>query len=124
MNPISTIELNKIRSDAAKSVFDKKCTIRRQSQAFDSKGGSVDNLIVIASNVPCAMVGLNMPTQQFLADQPIGIDSRTLHTPYGTDITVDDEVVIDGVEYKVLSPYGEKTIQVFTSVVILRKTPL
>lgn len=124
MNPISTIELAKIRSDAGKAVFDKKCTIRRNSQTFDSKGGSADNYIDIADNVPCAMVGLSMPTQQFLADQPIGIDSRTLHTPYGTDIQANDEVVIDGVEYKVLSPYGEKTIQVFTSVVILRKTPL
>lgn len=124
MNPISTIELNKIRSDAVKAVCDKKCTIRRNQQVFDSKGGSADNLIDIADNVPCAMVRLSMPTQQFLADQPIGIDSRTLHTPFGTDIQTDDELVIDGVEYKVLSPYGEKTIQVFTSVVILRKTPL
>lgn len=124
MNPISATELAKIRSDAVKAVCDKKCIIRRNSQTFDSKGGSVDNYIDIADNVPCAMVGLSMPTQQFLADQPVGIDSRTLHTPYGTDIQANDEIEIDGIEYKVLSPYGEKTIQVFTSVVILRKTPL
>lgn len=123
MNPISTIELAKIRSDAS-VIFDKKCIIRRNSQTFDSKGGSADNLIDIADNVPCAMVGLSMPTQQFLADQPIGIDSRTLHTPFGTDLKVDDMVTIDGIEYKILSLYGEKTIQIFTSAVILRKTPL
>jgi len=124
MNYISTIELNKIRSDAYRAVFDKTCTIRRNSQTFDSKGGSPDDLIDIADNVPCAMVGLSMPTQQMLAGQDIGISSRTLHTPFGTDITVDDEVEIDRIKYKVLSPYGEKTIQIFTSVVILRKTPL
>ena len=124
MNPISAIELAKIRSDAVKAVCDKKCTIRCNQQVFDSKGGSVDNYIDIADNVPCAMVGLSMPTQQFLADQPIGIDSRILHTPYGTNIQANYEIEIDGIKYKVLSPYGEKTIQVFTSVVILRKTPL
>jgi len=59
-----------------------------------------------------------------LAGQDVGVDSRTLHAPFGTDIKTDDMITIDGIDYKVLSPYGEKTIQVFTSVVILRKTPL
>ena len=124
MNAISAIELNKIRSDAYNVVFDKTCTIKRNQQVFDSKGGSADDLIIIADNVPCAMVGLSMPTQQFLADQPIGIDSRTLHTPCGTDLQANDEIVINNIEYKVLSLYGEKTLQVFTSAVILRKNPL
>lgn len=124
MNAISSIELNKLRSDANRAVLDKKCTIMRNSQTFDSKGGSPDNYIDIADNVPCAMVGLSMPTQQVLAGQDVGIDSRTLHTPYGTDIQVDDQVTINGTDYKVLSPYGEKTLQIFTSVVILRKKPL
>lgn len=123
MNPISTIELAKIRADAYK-IFDKVCTIRRNSQTFDTKGGSADNLIDIADNIPCAMVGLSMPNQQLLAGQDVGISSRVLHTPFGTDIKTDDMVTINGVDYKVLSPYGEKTIQIFTSVVILRKTPL
>jgi hypothetical protein len=130
MNLLPALELARIRADAVKAICDKTCTIRRDSNVagntvvFDSKGGSPDNLIDIADNVPCAMVGLSAPTQQFLADQPVGIDSRTLHTPYGTDIQANDEVVIDGTEYKVLSPHGEKTLQIFTSVVILRKTPL
>jgi hypothetical protein len=124
MNPISTIELAKIRADAYRAVFDKVCTIRREDQEFDSKGGSPDNLIDIADNVPCAMVGLSMPNQQLLAGQDVGISSRTLHTPFGTDIKTDDMVTINGIDYKVLSPSGEKTIQIFTSVVILRKTPL
>lgn len=124
MNLITPLELAKIRSDAANAVFDKTCTIKRNQQVFDSKGGSVDDLIVIADNVPCAMVGLSVPTQQFLADQPIGIDSRTLHTPYGTDLQANDEIVINNIEYKVLSLYGEKTLQVFTSGIILRKVPL
>jgi len=124
VNLLPSLELTRIRADAVKAVCNEKCTIRRQSQIFDSKGGSADNLIDIADNIPCAMVGLSMPTQQFLADQPVGIDSRTLHTPFGTDIQANDEVVIDGIEYKVFSPHGEKTLQIFTSVVILRKTPL
>ena len=118
------LELAKVRADAYRAVFDKVCTIRREDQTFDSKGGSPDNLIDIADNVPCAMVGLSMPTQQMLAGQDVGISSRTLLTPFGTDIKTDDMITIDGVEYKVLSPHGEKTIQIFTSVVILRKTPL
>lgn len=130
MNLIPALELTRIRADAVKAVCDKKCTIKRDANSagnnitFDSKGGSPSNLIDIADNIPCAMVGLSMPTQQFLADQPVGIDSRTLHTPFGTDIQANDEVVIDNIEYKVLSPHGEKTLQIFTSVVILRKTPL
>ena len=124
MNPISTIEMNKVRSDAYKAVFDKVCKISRENQVFDSKGGSPDDYIDIADNIPCAMVGLSMPVQQMLADQDVGIDARTLLTPFGTDIMVDDEIEINRIKYKVLSPYGEKTIQIFTSVVILRKTPL
>jgi len=81
-------------------------------------------LSTLADNIPCAMVGLSMPNQQLLAGQDVGVDSRTLHAPFGTDIKTDDMITIDGIDYKVLSPYGEKTIQVFTSVVILRKTPL
>src|SRR5258708_27500211 len=122
MNPISTIELNKIRSDAYRAVFDKKCTISRESQVFDSKGGSPDNYIDIADNIPCAMVGLSMPVQQMLAGQNVGIDARTLHAPFGTDIMVNDEVTINNVIYRVLAPYGEKTIQIFTSVIIQKRT--
>lgn len=124
MNLLPALELARIRADAVKAVCDKTCTIRRESQTFDSKGGSPDNLIDIADGVPCAMVGLSAPTQQFLADQPIGLSSRILHTPFGTDLQTNDEITIDGIEYKVSSPYGEKTLQIFTSVVILRKTPL
>jgi len=122
MNLISTIELNKIRSDAYRVVFDKTCKISRDNQVFDSKGGSPDNYIDIADNIPCAMVGLSMPVQQMLAGQNVGIDARTLHTPFGTDIMVNDEVTINNVVYRVLAPYGEKTIQIFTSVIIQRKT--
>lgn len=124
MNLMPALELARIRADAVKAVCDKTCTIRRDSQTFDSKGGSPDNFIDIADNVPCALTNLNAPTQQFLADQPIGLSSRVLHTPFGTDIQTNDEVTVDGIEYKVSSPYGEKTLQIFTSVVVLRKTPL
>lgn len=124
MNFISTLELNKIRADAYRAVFDKVCKISRNLPVFDSKGGAPDNYIDIADTVPCAMVGLGAPTQQVLAEQDIGLDSRTLHTPFGTDITTDDLVTINTIVYKVISPYGEKTLQIFTSVVILRKTPL
>ena len=124
MNLISPLELAKIRADSYRSVFDKVCTIRRNDQVLGPKGGSADNYIDIADEVPCAMVGLSMPNQQLLAGQDVGISSRTLHTPFGTDIKTDDMITIGGVDYKVLSPSGEKTIQIFTSVVILRKTPL
>ena len=122
MNAISTQELAKLRADAVQAVCDKTCKISRDSQTFDSKGGSVDNYIDIADGVPCAMVGLSMPTQAMLAGQNVGIDARTLHTPFGTDIVVNDEITINTIVYRVLSPYGEKTIQIFTSVIIQKKS--
>src|SRR5437763_1889795 len=100
MNPILTIKTNKVRSDAYRPVFDKTCKISRESQIFDSKGGSPDDYIDIADNVPCAMVGLSMPVQQMLAGQDVGIDARTLLTPFGTDIMVDDEIEINRIKYK------------------------
>ncbi|HEX9502882.1 MAG TPA: hypothetical protein VF974_00985 [Patescibacteria group bacterium] len=122
MNTLMTLELAQMRTDAYAVVFDKKCTIKRDSQTFDSKGGSPDNYIDIADNIPCAMVGLSMPVQSMLAGQNVGIDARTLHTPFGTDIMVNDEVTINNVIYRVLAPYGEKTIQIFTSVIIQKRT--
>lgn len=122
MNAISTQELAQIRADAYRAVFDKTCKIMRDSQTLDSKGGSPDNYIDIADGIPCAMVGLSMPAQQMLAGQNVGIDARTLHTPFGTDIMVNDEVTINTVVYRVLAPYGEKTIQIFTSVIIQKKS--
>jgi hypothetical protein len=99
------------------------CSIQRNSQAFDSKGGSTDDLIVVA-NVPCALLDLSAPMQQVLAQQDIGLEHKELITPLGTDIEVDDMITTKGLAYKVLSPYGRSSYAVFTSVLVLRKIPL
>ncbi|SRR5260370_31535122 len=122
MNVLTTLELTQMRNDVYAVVFDKKCTIKRDSQVFDSKGGSPDNYIDIADNIPCALTNLSVPTQALLGGENVSIDSKTLLTPYGTDVQVNDEIVINTIIYKVLAPYGEKTIQIFTSVVVHQKS--
>jgi len=122
MNTLSDLELTLIRQDAYKAVFDKTCTISRDSQVFDIKGGSPDNYIDIEDGVPCALINMQPPQQQLLAQQDVGIETKILHTPFGTDIIEDDLITINSIIYLVLAPYGEKTIQVFTSVVVLRKS--
>lgn len=99
------------------------CDIQRNNQIFDGKGGSVDDLIIVAT-VPCALLDLSAPMQQVLAQQDIGLEHKELITPLGTDIQVDDMIITKGLAYKVLSPYGKSSYAVFTSVLILRKFPL
>jgi hypothetical protein len=122
MNPISTAEMAQIRADAYKGTFDSICQIWRNQKSFDSKGGSPDDFILIEDDVPCALKDLTVPQQQQLAQQDVGLNAKMLLTPFGTDGIADDQVVKNGVTYKLLAPYGDSVYQVFETFVVLKKS--
>jgi hypothetical protein len=94
MNPVSAQELAQIQADAA-SILDKNCTIKRKTKTPDGSGSNSESWSTIAT----VNAGMSQPTAGQLSNYDFLIGSLSawqVKFPVGTDIRVQDHLIING----------------------------
>ena len=97
---VDTTELALIQQDLAVAVCDKTCVIQRATKTPDGYGSESESYRPIATTV----AGMKEPTANMLQNYAFRIESLAaflVHLPVGTDVAVDDYLVVDGQTLKV-----------------------
>jgi hypothetical protein len=96
MPQLRNSELVSMRLAANAQLFDKTCTILRNSPTQNPQGVNVDNFIAIATNQGC---NIAQPTQTYLVLLAQRISNQTswqVDMAYGTDVKSGDQLNISG----------------------------
>lgn len=93
---LSASELAQIQADLVAATCDKTCVIQRGTPSTDAFGNAVEDSYATISTT---VAGLRQPTASMLQNYDFRIGSLAaflVHLPVGTDVAVDDQLVIDG----------------------------
>lgn len=109
MTAIRTILLSKIKS-RLETFLDDTCTIKRESNTFDSMGAQVGNLETVASGVSCRVINGKSDVEN-QADQETITEWYRLIVPVGTQLGADYlvELSSDGSLWRVLEVITRRT---------------
>lgn len=93
---IPAAELAQIQTDLAAAVCDKTCVVQRGTKSTDLYGNAV---ISNYQPIKTTVAGMTQPSAGELSNYAFRIESLAawhVNLPWGTDVQVDDQLVIEG----------------------------
>ena len=100
-----------------------RCTIQRQTGATGTMGEPLNQLELIASDVPCRVIRAKTPnanSQMVIGNQKSMVERYRLICPVDTDFRVDDVVTVGDDIYQVVDVEDKLTDAAFAGGVVTR----
>lgn len=124
MLPVSTDELGSIRADVADAVCDLPCVIQRKVLTKDAYGSATESLVVVSPDD--LLAGMKEPTagqMQMYASKLGSLGSWQVQFAYGTDVRVNDLLLIAGHTMTVQVDYSPQSYNTLTTVLASEVMP-
>lgn len=114
--------LSRLGSWIERQVLTDTAIIWRNAPTRSGSGGQVDHWTQHEANVPAAVLSGSNPTETVIAGQAVGLMTKTILLPRGTDVLGDDKVQVGSVVYHVIDLYEPSTYEVSRRVLVMRSS--